>query len=127
VRLTELITLIATLLASGYVGMIIAQLIKRPAWPSSVKLLLAIIVCLAMGLAAAWLSGSVLGITAKWGSLTTADVLGFAVLVYTAAATFYHRYFGDTNWMKGLEAWPVPKAITAPTATTPPASSDSVN
>jgi len=103
---TEIVTLIATLATTGWLVMFVTQAIKRPSWPSWVKLLLAFVVSGIFGVASAWMSGSVLDITAHWGSLTAADVLAFGAVVYAAAATCYHIYFGDTSWMKGLAAWP---------------------
>jgi hypothetical protein len=75
-------------------------------WRSSTKLILAIIVSALFGLAAAWLDGSILHITKAWGNLTAADILAFGGVVYTAAATWYHKYFNGTGWMNTVAAFP---------------------
>jgi hypothetical protein len=107
---TEIITLIATLLASGFFSMWVVQIIKRATWPSSVKLILAIAVAIIVGLAAAWLSGDVLGITKKWGNLTAADILAFGGVVYAISAAWYERYFKGSAWMQTVAAFPNKKA-----------------
>jgi len=105
-HITEILTLVALLLTAGWVGTFIAQAIKRPAWPSSVKLLLALVVAGLVGIATAYLSGSVLGLTAKWGSLTATDVLAFGAIVYTASAVWYNHYFKGAVWAETLGTWP---------------------
>lgn len=105
-QITEIITLVALLLTAGWVGAFIAQAIKRPAWPSSVKLILALVVSALVGVATAYLSGDVFGLTTQWGQLTAEDVLAFGAVVYAAAATWYRYYFKDTDWARALAAWP---------------------
>ena len=105
----EAITLVATLVTAGWASAYIAQAIKRPAWPSWVKLVLAMVVAALIGLATAWLSGDVLGITAKWGSLTAADVLAFAAVVFTAASIWYKATFKGVPWAETVGEWPAKK------------------
>jgi hypothetical protein len=105
----EVLKLVALLLIAGWFGAFISQVIKRPAWPSSVKLLLALVVAAMVGIATAYLSGDVFGLTAKWGQLTADDVLAFAAVVYTAAATWYRFYFRGVDWAEKLGAWPLSK------------------
>ena len=105
-KLTEIISLVALLLTAGWCGSFITQAIKRPKWPSSVKLILALVVSALVGLATAYLSGDVFGLTAQWGQLTAADVLAFGAVVYTAAATWYRFYFRDVDWAQSLGSWP---------------------
>ena len=109
-KLTEIITLIATLLTAGWASMYLTQLIKQASWPSGVKLILAVVIAGLVGIATAWLSGDVLGITAKWGHLTAADVLAFGGIVYASAATWFKVYYQGTKWMNSVEAFPVKKA-----------------
>lgn len=108
-QLPEIISLVALVLTAGWFGAFIAQAIKRPAWPSSVKLILSLVVSAAVGLATAWVAGDVLNLIAGWGSLTAGDVLAFAAIVYTAAATWYRFYFTDAPWAERLAAWPAKK------------------
>lgn len=105
-QLTEIILLVALVLTAGWFGAFITQAIKRPNWPSSVKLVLALIVSALVGIATAYIAGDVFGLIAQWGQLTAADVLAFAAIVYTAAATWYRYYFKDVDWAQTLAAWP---------------------
>lgn len=105
-QITEIITLVALLLTAGWAGAFIAQAIKRPNWPSSVKLALAIIVSALVGIATAYLSGDVFGLTAQWGQLTAEDVLAFGAVVYAAASGWYRLQFRDVDWAKALGEWP---------------------
>jgi len=103
---TEIVNLVALLLLSGWVATYIAQAIKRPAWPSGVKLSLAIIISGLVGLAAAWVSGDMIGITAKWGQLTAADVLAFGAVVFAVSAAWFKLYFKGEAWADNLAKWP---------------------
>jgi len=105
-QLTELVLLIALVLTAGWFGAFITQAIKRPSWPSSVKLVLALVVSVFVGVASAYIAGDVFGLIAQWGQLTAADVMAFAAIVYTAASVWYHKYFKDVDWAKTLAAWP---------------------
>ena len=102
----ELVTLAATLLLAGWVSAFITQLIKREAWPSAVKLVLAIVVAFLVGLATVWLSGDLTAFIGKWGSLTSADVLTFGTLVFASAQVWYHKFFDDQAWAQNLGKWP---------------------
>lgn len=106
---TEIVNLVAALLLSGWVAAFVVQLIKRANWKSWVKLVLAIVVSGLVGIATAWVSGDVIGLTAKWGSLTAADVLAFGAIVFTAASTWYRFYFSGQNWAENLGKWPASK------------------
>lgn len=103
---TELVNLVAALLLSGWVAAFIVQAIKRVRWRSWVKLALAIIVSGLVGIATAWVSGDLIGITAKWGNLTAADVLAFGAVVYGVSAAWYKFYFKGETWAENLGAWP---------------------
>ena len=105
-RWTEIVNLAAALLLSGWVAAFVVQLIKRANWKSWVKLVLAIVISALVGIATAWVSGDVIGITAKWGNLTAADVLAFGAIVFTAAQVWYHKLFGDQEWAQNLGKWP---------------------
>ena len=103
-QLTQLLTLAATVIGSGWIAAVIVQLLKREQWPSSVKLVLSLIVAALVGLAAAWLSGDVTRFVTlyKAGTLTADQVVAFAVLTFTAAQTWYHLYFGGQAWAQTL-------------------------
>jgi len=107
-QLIQLLTLIATLLASGWVAAFIVQLLKREKWPNWTKLVLSIIVAALVGLATAWLSGDVTRFVTLWksGSVTSDQFLTFAVLIFTSAATWYRFYFKDAAWAQSLGKWP---------------------
>ncbi len=104
--LTQLITLVATVLTGGWLSAFVTQLIKREHWPSKVKLALSLAIAAIVGLASAWLSGDVTHLVSMWGSLTADSVLSFCALVYAAAATWYRFYFRDAEWAKDLARWP---------------------
>ena len=105
-QVTQIITLLATIIGSGWVAAFIVQLLKREQWPSSVKLVLALVVSALVGLGAAWLSGDVTRFVTLWksGGLTSDQFIAFAVLVFTAAQTWYHLYFGSQGWAQTLGA-----------------------
>ena len=90
---TEILTLSAMLLASGGLSSWLVQLIKRASWSARSKYLLALALSAAVGLAAAWLAGDVLGLVSSWGELTAAQVLAFLGGVYAAASGFYALWF----------------------------------
>lgn len=104
-ELTELLTLGAILITSGWVAAFLVQLLKRASWPSWVKLVLSIVMAGVVGIASAWLTGDVLGFIGYWGSLTAEQVVTFATLVYGIAATWYRFYFKDATWAKSLGDW----------------------
>jgi len=89
----EIVSLIAMLLVAGGVSSRLVELIKRASWSSRAKWLLSVALSGAVGLAASWLAGDVLGLVAAWGSLTAVDVFAFMAAVYTAANGFYELYF----------------------------------
>ena len=60
-ELTELLTLGAILITSGWVAAFLVQLLKRASWPSWVKLVLSLVMAGVVGIASAWLTGDVLG------------------------------------------------------------------
>lgn len=105
-ELTEIIMLVALVLTAGWFGAFITQAIKRPNWPSSVKLALALVVSALVGIATAYIAGDVFGLIAQWGQLTAADVLAFGAVVYAAASTWYRFYFKDAGWAESLGIWP---------------------
>ena len=103
-QLKEILTLAATLIGSGWVAAVIVQLLKREQWPSSVKLILSMVVAALVGVAAAWLSGDVTRFVTlyKAGTLTADQVIAFAVLVFTAAQVWYHANFKQVGWAQSL-------------------------
>ena len=106
-QLTQIITLLATIIGAGWFAAVIVQLLKREQWPSWVKLVIALVVSALVGLAAAWLSGDVTRFVTLWkaGSLTSDQVIAFAVLVFTAAQVWYHKFFADQAWAQSLGKW----------------------
>jgi hypothetical protein len=107
-QLTQLVTLAATVIASGWVAAFLVQLLKREAWPSWVKLVLALVVSALVGLGAAWLSGDVTRFVTLWksGAVTSDQVIAFAVLVFTSAQVWFHKFFSDQTWAQTLAKWP---------------------
>jgi hypothetical protein len=105
-QITEVVTLLATILAAGWFAAVVVQFLKRTQWPSSVKLALAVVVSAIVGLAAAWLSGDVTRFVTIWkaGTVTANQVVAFAVLIFVAAQTWYHRYFKEQGWAQTLGA-----------------------
>ena len=89
----EMITLAAMLLASGGVASFLVQKLKRAAWSSRTKYVLALALSAAVGLATSWLAGDVLGLIAAWGDLTAAQVFAFLGAVYATATGFYELWF----------------------------------
>jgi hypothetical protein len=109
----QLVTLAATVLGFGWVSAFIVQLIKRETWPSSVKLILSMVVAALVGLAAAWLTGDVTRFVRLWqaGGVTADQVVAFATLIYASANTWYRFYFSGTGWSASLGAWPKTKTV----------------
>ena len=105
-ELSELFTLLATLLLSGWVAAFITQLIKQSPWASSVKLVLSVVVAGLVGLATAWVTGDVTKFLDLWPNMKADDILTFGVLVYTVSATWYRFYFKDATWAQNLGWWP---------------------
>jgi hypothetical protein len=106
--LTEIITLIATIVVAGWFSAFITQAIKQVKWPSSLKLLLSGIVAGLVALAASWLSGDLLGFVTLWGTggLTAQEVIVYFSGVFASAATWYRFYFKDATWAENLALWP---------------------
>lgn len=92
---TEILSLVAMLLVSGGVASFLVQKIKKAAWSSKTKYLLAIALSAAVGLATAWLAGDIIGLIGDWGSLTAAQVFAFLGAVYATATGWYELYFKD--------------------------------
>lgn len=90
---TEIVTLVAMLLVSGGAASVLAQWVKRESWGSRPKYIVALALSVAVGLAAAWLAGDVLGLVASWGELTAAQVVAFMGTVYATAVGFYELWF----------------------------------
>ncbi len=104
--LVQIISLVATLLTAGWVAAFITQFIKQAGWSSRIKLILSFIVAGLVGLATVWLTGDVTNFLKQWPNMNANDVWEFAVLVYTAAATWYRFYFKDATWAQSLGMWP---------------------
>jgi len=102
----ELANLGASLLLAGWVASFLTQLIKREAWPSTVKLILSIVLAALVGLATAWVDGSLLDFIGNWGSLSAEQVLTFGTLIYASSSTWYRFYFKDAVWAQALGSWP---------------------
>jgi hypothetical protein len=98
--LTQLITLIATVLTAGWVSAYLVQLVKREQWPSWVKLVLSFVMAAIVAVATAWLTGDVTNIITVWkeGGLTSEQILTFFTLIYTSAAAWYRYYFTGSGW-----------------------------
>lgn len=111
----QLLTIVAVVITGGWFATVITQILKRPTWPSGLKLVLAIVVSALVGVATVWLAGGLTDFIHSWGHLTAAQVFAVAALVYAAAATWYHRYFAATAWMQALAYWPA-KSPQAPVA-----------
>ncbi len=90
---TEIVTLVAMLLASGGLSSWLVERIKRAHWPSRAKYALALGLSAAVGLATSWLAGDVLGLVGSWGSLSAAQVFAFLGGVWAAASAFYALWF----------------------------------
>ena len=104
--LKEIVTLLATIIGAGWVSAFLVQFIKREQWASWVKLVLAMVLAALVGLAAAWLSGDVTRFVTIWraGTLTSDQLIAFAVLVFASAQTWYHHYFASQVWAQKLGA-----------------------
>lgn len=89
----EIVTLLAMLIVAGPLASMLIQWIKRSGWSDGWKAALAWAVSFAVGLGGAWLAGDVLGLVAKWGELTAADVMAFGGAVWTGASAFFYLYF----------------------------------
>ena len=105
-QLLQIVTLLATLITAGWFAAFVVQLLKREKWPSWVKLVLALVVSALVGLATAWLSGDVTRFVTlyKAGTLTSNEVITFAVLVFTAAQIWYHKFWPAQGWAQTLGA-----------------------
>ena len=107
-NIVQIVTLIATLLVSGWVAAFITQALKRASWPSWTKLGLSMIVAALVGLATAWLSGDVTRFVTLWksGGVTADQFLTFATLIWVSASTWYRFWLKDATWARTLGAWP---------------------
>lgn len=105
-NITQWLTIIAVLLTGGWFATMATQLLKRPSWPSWAKLALAIGVSAVVGLASVWLAGGLTSFISSWGHLSAAQILAVCALIYTAAATWFHRVYGSTTWFAALAWWP---------------------
>jgi hypothetical protein len=89
VSATEIVTLVAMLLASGGLSSWLVEKVKRAHWSGRTKYLLALGLSGAVGLATAWLAGDVLGLVGSWGALSAAQVFAFLGGVWATASAFY--------------------------------------
>lgn len=107
-KLTEVITLLATVLVAGWFSAFITQALKQQKWPSSLKLVLSAVVAAVVAIAAAWLSGDVLNFVTiyKTGGLTAAEVMVFFTAVFTSGATWWRFWLRDAEWAQNLAKWP---------------------
>lgn len=103
---SELINLVATLLSGGFLIFVATLLISRVTWPSWIKLVLSWVIATVFALATAWLHGDVWNLLVAWGSLSSADIVAFAVLLWTTATVWYKVVFKDSTWANTLGAWP---------------------
>ena len=103
-NLVQIVTLLATVVTAGWFAAFLVQLLKREAWPSWLKLVLALVVSALVGLATAWLSGDVTKFITvfKNGTLTSDQVISFAVLVFTSAQIWYHKFWPEQGWAQTL-------------------------
>jgi len=93
VSATEIVTLVAMLLASGGLSSWLVERIKRAQWSARAKYALALGLSAAVGLAASWLAGDVLGLVSAWGELSAAQVFAFLGGVWAAASGFHALWF----------------------------------
>ncbi len=101
---TEIVGLIAMVIASGGFASLLTELLGRPGWSPRLKWLTSVACAALFGLATMWLSGDVIGLTDKWGNLTAADVAAFLSATYAAASTWYHALLRGTGVMNKLDA-----------------------
>lgn len=103
---SEIINLLATLLTGGFLIFVATLLVSRVTWPSWVRLVLSWVIAAVFALAAAWLHGDVWNLLTAWGNLSSADIIAFAVLLWTTATVWYKIVFKGTDWANSLKAWP---------------------
>ena len=105
-QLVQILTLIATVITAGWFAAFLTQLIKREAWSSWVKLVLAVVLAALVGLATAWLSGDVTRFVTLWkaGTITADQVITLGVLIFTAAQVWYHKFWPAQGWAQTLGA-----------------------
>lgn len=108
----ELVNLLVAFVLSGFVSAIIVQWVKSCRWPDWSKVVVAICVSAAVGLAQVWVSGGLLDLMNRWGTLSAADIISVMGAVFAGASLFYKTRFGDTAFMKRLEKaiWGCPEA-----------------
>jgi hypothetical protein len=102
---SEALKLLATLAISGWVAAYLTSLIKRERWPSSVKLVLALVLSTLCAVASLYLGGDVTTFIAKWGSLTAADVMAFGSLIFVSAQLWYHKLWPTQGWATTISKW----------------------
>lgn len=104
----EWINLLAMVLVAGWFSAFVVQAIKRPAWPSWVKLLLSALVAFGVALASSWLNGDLWKLVELWkqDALMANEIIAFFTLIFTSAATWYRFYFKDAGWAETLGKWP---------------------
>lgn len=107
-KLTEIVTLLATVLVAGWFSAFIVQFIKQAKWSSWVKLVISGLIAIVVAIAALWLSGDVTSFLDiyKSGTISAEHVIAFATLVFTSAATWYRFFFKDATWAQNLGNWP---------------------
>jgi hypothetical protein len=107
-NLSQIVTLLATVLAAGWFSAFVVQLVKQQKWASWVKLALSAVIALLVTLATLYLSGEMTNFLTMWksGTLTAEHVIAFFTLVFTSAAAWYKLNFKDSTWAQSLGAWP---------------------
>jgi uncharacterized membrane protein len=104
----EWVTLVAMFFVAGPVTMLIVQLLKNVQWSAGVKIVLAVVVSVLVGLAGTWISGTATGVVESWGDLTAVEVAGLAGAAFAGATLYYKTWFAGTSWGKKLAdtLWP---------------------
>jgi len=107
-KLTEVITVLATVLVAGWFSAFIVQFIKQAKWASWLKLVISAVTAIVVAAAALWVSGDVANFLKIYqsGTLTADHIIAFATLVFTSAATWYRFYFKEATWAQNLGNWP---------------------
>ena len=100
----EILNLIAVFILSGFVSMVIVNILKGARWPDWLKMTLTLVVCALVGTAQAWVSGDILGLIEGWGALTAWDIILVAGVAFAGATAFYQVHFKRSPWMAKLES-----------------------
>ena len=100
----EVINLVAVFILSGFVSMIVVNVLKAAAWAGWVKMIFTLIVCGLVGTGQAWVSGDILGLVENWGAVTAQEILMVGGVAFAGATAFYQLHFRHSAWMLKLEA-----------------------